>query len=109
MRNIEIKARVNDIEEILRIASELSNSSGILIKQDDTFYNVANGRLKMRFYEDGVEAATLVRYDREDVQGPKMSCYDLLHFAKEEGEKAKLLDEMLSKSLGKKGRVQKKR
>lgn len=107
MRNVEIKARVHDVDKIIEIAAKLSDSSGTVIKQDDTFYNATNGRLKMRFYDDS--AATLVRYDREDAEGPKMSEYELLHFAKEDSQKAKLLDEMLAKCLGKKGRVQKER
>ncbi|XP_037966394.2 uncharacterized protein LOC119691909 isoform X1 [Plutella xylostella] len=107
MRNVEIKAKVHDIDGIIKSATELSGGPGSVINQDDTFYNVTSGRLKMRFYGDS--AATLVRYDREDTEGPKLSDYELLHFAATEGEKAKTLDDMLKKCLGVRGRVVKER
>lgn len=107
MRNVEIKAKITDYENICKVAEDLSGSPPTLINQDDTFYNVNEGRLKMRNFEDS--SAVLVRYDRTDEGGPKLSNYDLLNFSKTECEKAKLLDEMLKKCLGVRGRVIKKR
>lgn len=107
MRNVEIKAKIRDYENICKIAEKLSGGASTLIKQDDTFYSVNVGRLKMRFYAD--EAATLVRYDRNDEGGPKLSNYELLQFTPDEAGKAKLLDEMLKKCLGMRGRVVKER
>ncbi|CAH1642031.1 unnamed protein product [Spodoptera littoralis] len=107
MRNVEIKAKITDYENICKVANELSGGPPTIIKQDDTFYNVQEGRLKMRIYADS--AATLVRYDRDDVEGPKLSNYELLDFTVNESEKAKLLDEMLKKCLGVRGRVVKER
>ena len=46
--NVEIKARVSDIKTLHNKAAELSNSSGTLIVQEDTFFNVPQGRLKLR-------------------------------------------------------------
>ena len=46
--NVEIKARVHDIEIIKKKAAKLCNSSGALLKQKDTFFCVPNGRLKLR-------------------------------------------------------------
>lgn len=58
-RNIEIKARVKDLEKIKNLAKSLSGSSGVLIEQEDTFFNAPNGRLKLR--ELKVRAAPCVK------------------------------------------------
>lgn len=107
MRNVEIKAKIRDYEAICKLAAELSGGPPSVINQDDTFYKVNQGRLKMRLYNDN--SATLVRYDREDSGEPKLSEYELLNFSKEENDKAKLLDEMLRKCCGTRGRVIKER
>lgn len=107
MRNVEIKAKVHDVEAICQIAETLSGTKPTIIQQDDTFYKVNTGRLKLRVYAD--ESATLVRYDRDDEQGPKLCDYDLLQFSVDEKEKAKLLNNMLIKCMGIRGRVVKER
>ncbi|XP_026749284.1 uncharacterized protein LOC113510066 [Galleria mellonella] len=107
MRNIEIKARITNYDNICKIAEELSGGPPKIILQDDTFYKVNRGRLKMRFYSDS--SATLVRYDRDDEEGPKLSDYDLVEFSAVDGQKAKQLDELLRKCLGSRGRVVKER
>lgn len=107
MRNVEIKAKVHDVEAICKIAERLSGSKPTIIQQDDTFYKVNTGRLKLRVYED--ESATLVRYDRDDEHGPKLCDYDLLQFSVNEKENAKLLNNMLVKCMGIRGRVVKER
>lgn len=51
-RNIEIKARVGSDEELQRrveIAIKLTDTDGEIIDQHDIFYNVTNGRLKLRY------------------------------------------------------------
>lgn len=107
MRNVEIKAKIADLDRICQIAEKLSGGQATIIKQEDTFYKVNEGRLKMRFYGDS--SATLVRYSRDDQKGPKFSDYDLLHFSVAESQKAKLLDDMLKKSVGLRGKVVKTR
>ncbi|XP_041989208.1 uncharacterized protein LOC121740536 [Aricia agestis] len=107
MRNVEIKARVHDLNGICKIAQELSGSKPQLIRQDDTFYNVRDGRLKLRIYEDC--SGTLVRYSRDEEDGPKLSDYELFPFSANESDKMKLLDEMMKKCLGVFGRVVKER
>ena len=47
-RNVEIKARVVDLKNLKRVAAELSESDGTLLVQEDTFFRVPNGRLKLR-------------------------------------------------------------
>ncbi|XP_034838081.1 uncharacterized protein [Maniola hyperantus] len=107
MRNVEIKAKINDYDAICEIAEALSGSTPTVIQQDDTFYKVNQGRLKMRIYAD--DTATLVRYDRDDEEGPKLCDYDLLQFSINESKKAKDLDGILQKCLGIRGRVVKER
>jgi adenylate cyclase class IV len=74
-RNIEIKARAGNFKEQLGIASGLSNQSPELITQVDTFFNVPQGRLKLREFGDGT--GELIHYDRPDSPGPKQSTYVL--------------------------------
>lgn len=51
MRNVEIKARVNNLIELLKRAEIVSNSKATIIPQDDTFFKSDNGRLKLRKFE----------------------------------------------------------
>ena len=46
--NVEIKAQVNNIEELTKRARELSGTEGELLQQEDTFFMCQNGRLKLR-------------------------------------------------------------
>lgn len=51
-RNIEIKARIPgdiEFERRVNVAKELCGGDGELLKQHDIFYNVNEGRLKLRF------------------------------------------------------------
>lgn len=57
MRNIEIKARVNDINEIEKKAKQISDSPLVVIDQNDIFYKLPSdkaargGRLKTRQFK----------------------------------------------------------
>lgn len=42
-RNVEIKARVKNLPEVQRVASELSGTPGQVIGQRDVFFNVQKG------------------------------------------------------------------
>lgn len=46
--NIEIKGKVRDPDNLLKVAEQLSGTAGEVIYQEDTFYNVPTGRLKLR-------------------------------------------------------------
>lgn len=72
-RNVEIKARSRDIELQGRIAARLAESPPALIEQEDTFFHVPRGRLKLREFGDGT--GELIEYDRPDSHGPKQSTY----------------------------------
>lgn len=51
MRNVEIKAKVRNLADLISRAKKLSDSEGTLIPQNDTFYKVQQGRLKLRKFE----------------------------------------------------------
>jgi predicted adenylyl cyclase CyaB len=73
--NIEIKARVLDFAEIRRRAEALADSPCEVIPQEDTFFNVDRGRLKLRVLAPG--HGQLIYYLRPDQDGPKRSDYQL--------------------------------
>lgn len=71
--NIEIKARVRDFESLRKRTASLSDTPCEVIPQDDTFFNVPHGRLKLRVFSP--ESAELIFYHRPDMDGPKRSEY----------------------------------
>ena len=72
-QNVEIKARVVDPASFGKSAAELTASQGQVIHQKDTFFTVPQGRLKLRDFGDG--HGELIRYQRPDACGPKISDY----------------------------------
>lgn len=46
-RNVEIKARVESLEALVRRAATIADQGPFEIRQDDTFFTCANGRLKL--------------------------------------------------------------
>ncbi|MEM8681098.1 MAG: adenylate cyclase, partial [Planctomycetota bacterium] len=74
-RNIEIKARLLDLQAAERTAYEVGGLPQVL-RQVDTYFHCTHGRLKLREFEEG--AAELIRYQRSDEAGPRCSQYQLL-------------------------------
>ena len=74
-RNVEIKASVPDLEAVKTKAAQLSDSQGLEICQKDTFFAVAQGRLKLRHLVG--QDAQLIFYSRNDQEGPKLSDYHI--------------------------------
>lgn len=72
-RNVEIKARLADASEVARRAALLADGPAERIEQDDTFFVVPTGRLKLRCFGDG--SGELIFYRRPDRSGPKTSDY----------------------------------
>jgi len=52
-RNIEIKARLADRARVEAAAAALADGPAALIRQDDTFFPCAKGRLKLRELSPG--------------------------------------------------------
>ena len=73
--NIEIKAHVRDFDEIRRRAEQLSNMPVEIIPQEDTFFNISRGRLKLRVLSE--DKGQLIYYTRPDREGPKRSDYHI--------------------------------
>ena len=73
-RNVEIKARLTHVEEQRSRAAQLADAPPEVIKQEDVFFNVPQGRLKLRFLSP--THGQLIFYQRSDQMGPKLSMYE---------------------------------
>ncbi|MEO7982790.1 MAG: class IV adenylate cyclase [Bacteroidota bacterium] len=99
--NVEIKAKCNGTS----FARDYLKKSGAdfrgVDEQTDTYFTVPNGRLKLR---EGTIENNLIFYERSNQAGPKNSHFQLVKI-----EDAKGLKEALTKSIGIKVVVKKKR
>lgn len=100
--NIEIKARARSFEDIRSRAEALADTPVQVLPQEDTFFGVAHGRLKLRVRPQG--PAQLIYYERPDQDGPKRSDYHIFETPDPEGLKA-----TLGLALGIRGVVRKTR
>jgi predicted adenylyl cyclase CyaB len=75
--NIEIKARARDFEATKSRAEGLSDTPVQIIPQEDIFFKVEKGRLKLRILAPN--QAQLIYYTRPDQEGPKRSEYHLTY------------------------------
>lgn len=101
-RNIEIKARVDDIEAIAAVAASLANAAPVEIYQDDTFFQCENGRLKLRAFSKN--QGELIFYNRPNHAGPK-ECF----YVRSQTAEPASLREALSLACGQAGQVRKNR
>lgn len=76
MRNIELKARLADLETARKVAEAIATDRLGTQRQVDTYFHCPHGRLKLREIE-GLPAQ-LVWYARPDQPGPKASDYLLV-------------------------------
>jgi adenylate cyclase class IV len=101
-RNVEIKARLRDVERTRRAVEQLSGGPPMVMAQEDVFYHAPHGRLKLRRCGGG--AGELIYYDRPDGAAPRPSDYVICPVADPD-----LLDEVLGRALGRRGTVRKTR
>ncbi|MEJ8844629.1 class IV adenylate cyclase [Lacibacter sp. H375] len=101
-QNIEIKARCSNATSIRNYLQQQNARFIGVDNQSDTYFNTANGRLKMR--QGPIENA-LIYYNRENKAGPKLSEVKLLPL----DNNADLLKQILTKAHGVKVVVKKKR
>ena len=101
-RNIEIKARIGSVEALLPRARALADGPETLIEQDDSFFTVPQGRLKLRQFADG--SAELIHYQRADTPEAKASDYVRVPVPDPAA-----LREALARACGLAGRVRKRR
>jgi adenylate cyclase, class 2 len=80
--NVESKTRCADLDEVARLASSLGAQYEGRLEQVDTYFRVPHGRLKLReishFAPDGQVSASaeLIRYERPDENGARVSSYE---------------------------------
>jgi predicted adenylyl cyclase CyaB len=101
-RNIELKARAEDLEALAEQVAEIADLDPTEIHQDDTFFRCASGRLKLRTFSP--TEGELIYYQRSDQEGPKESTY-VIHPTRAPDS----LRETLSLAYGQCGRVRKHR
>lgn len=75
-RNVEIKARLPDVERTVSLVTSITGGSPEIIEQEDTFFNVPKGRLKLRILSS--TRGQLIFYERADQAGPKTSLYSIV-------------------------------
>lgn len=100
--NIEIKARIEDMEALRARAARLSDTPVETLFQDDTFFVVPKGRLKLRVLAP--DRGELIYYERADSLGPKPSDYFITTTADPQ-----TLRTVLAAALGIRGTVRKRR
>lgn len=104
MRNIEIKARLHDPQAAETTAASLAGPHPIDdLRQVDTYFNLAEGRLKLREFGEA-KAAELIFYRRGDFADPKPCDYSIAPIVDPAPIKA-----LLTQTLGVKATVAKER
>jgi predicted adenylyl cyclase CyaB len=101
-RNVEIKARIENVALMTPKVAAVATEGPLEIAQDDTFFNCANGRLKLRAFSN--DAGELIFYRRVNQAGPKESFYIRSPTTSPES-----LRESLSLAYGQIGRIRKYR
>jgi predicted adenylyl cyclase CyaB len=101
-RNIEIKARVENVALLTPKVAALASEGPLEIAQDDTFFNCVTGRLKLRAFSN--ESGELIFYRRVNQSGPKESFY-----LRSPTSSPETLRESLSLAYGQIGRIRKYR
>jgi len=101
-RNVELKARAGDPKRVRLLVERMCDGPPRIIAQEDTFFNVPQGRLKLRVFADG--RGELIFYERDDSSGPKQSDYVVFPTDDPSGLKA-----VLEAALGVRAVVRKKR
>ncbi|XP_060854548.1 uncharacterized protein LOC132932275 [Rhopalosiphum padi] len=108
-RNVEIKARVEDLEVVIqRILALRSNATydvrtePSIIEQEDLFFNLPTGKCgKLKLRKMG-RLQELIYYDREESSGPKLSSYNKCEVNED-------VEKVLKNALGTWGVVKKER
>lgn len=101
-RNIEIKARVDDMAALRHLVEAVADTAPVLILQSDTFFNCPRGRLKLRVIDQ--RSGELIYYQRPDTAGPSESSYRIFPVADPPA-----LHETLHRAYGTLGVVEKER
>lgn len=101
-RNVEIKARIENVAQLSPRVAALASEGPLEIAQDDTFFQCATGRLKLRAFSN--DSGELIFYQRSNQAGPKESFY-----LRSPTSSPETLRESLSLAYGQIGRIRKYR
>ena len=77
MRNIELKARISDLDAARAVCERIGAIHEGLLHQVDTYFPSRTGRLKLRELDPGDDQ--LILYHRADVADSKASEYSVVH------------------------------
>jgi adenylate cyclase class IV len=77
-KNIEIKARCENLSSVRRLAGNLGAQKRAILRQVDTYFLVNAGRLKLREIRGGEHRAELIWYQRPDRHSARASRYCLV-------------------------------
>jgi predicted adenylyl cyclase CyaB len=86
--NVEIKARARHPERLRALAEALADGPAQTLEQEDTFFRVARGRLKLRVFAKG--RGEMIYYERTDEAGVRPCHYVISRTAEPETLKAAL-------------------
>jgi predicted adenylyl cyclase CyaB len=100
--NVEIKARVEDLDQLRAYLERTTGTKGELLVQEDVFFKVPHGRLKLRIFD--AQRGELIAYSRADETGPRLSEYTIAPTSNPAA-----LCEILAHILGVLGAVRKRR
>ena len=78
---VELKVKVDNLEPFRKKLKSLKAEYVGIFRQVDTYYEVPQGRLKLREIE-GENGTQLVYYERPDVKGPKQSQVFIIELSK---------------------------
>jgi predicted adenylyl cyclase CyaB len=95
---VELKAKVDSLESFRKKLESLKAEYVGVFRQTDTYYEVPQGRLKLRETE-GESGAQLVYYERPDVEGPKQSQVFLIELSKPQFTKQFLSNVLRTKTV----------
>ncbi len=81
MKNIELKVKVNTLNDVRDMLVKLDVNKNGLLHQLDTYFHSENGRLKLR--ETNNKEFELIYYERPDGSESKMSTYEIISFSRD--------------------------
>ena len=103
VRNLEAKFRLGDLENALKLAQSIGYELRAILRQQDTFFKVPHGKLKLR--DEQGSPPSLIYYGREERDGSlQLSSYEIVRIGDAGRARA-----MLSAALGAIAEVRKER
>ena len=102
-QNLELKAVIKSIERAERVADALPARRAGVLKQTDTYFAVASGRLKLREIEG--DRSELIFYQRDESSSSRISAFEIVPVTDPVGLKKMLLSSIGLRSVVEKTRL----